>query len=409
VFRPWPFPRADALPPYAFVVTDAAKAKARAQGADLIDLGLGNPDRPTPPEIVAELHKAADIGQNHRYHPGPGLRALREAAARWYQRRYRVPFDSETEVVITMGAKEGMSHLCLAILDVGDVAIVPDPCYPIHAGAPQIAGARVEYYRAAGDISPVRAIEDAIQRVRAQGARPKLVIINYPQNPTGLVISREELGQVVRLVRASGALLLSDLAYADLDFQNRYAPSIFDCGVEPEVVREFAVETFSTSKSYNMPGWRIAFMAGNARMLRALAHLKTYLDYGTFAPLQYAAAWALDNGDVFATEMRELYRVRATALVEGLRQAGFATVDEPRGTMFVWTKIPAVWSALGSTGAATHLIEQAAVATSPGIGFGPGGEGYLRFALIEDPPRIAEACSRLGELLERDGRVRAAL
>lgn len=402
MFPPWPFPRADALPAYAFVVTDAAKAKVCAQGADLIDLGLGNPDRPTPPEIVAELHKAADIGKNHRYHPGPGLLALREAAGRWYERRYRVRFDSQSEIIITMGAKEGMSHLCLAILDAGDVAIVPDPCYPIHAGAPKIAGASLEYYRASADVPPAQAIQQAISRVTAQGRRPKLVIINYPQNPTGLIISREELGEVLRVVRATGAMLLSDLAYADLDFRNRHAPSIFDSGMDPNDVKEFAVEAFSTSKSYNMPGWRIAFMAGNARMIRALSHLKTYLDYGTFAPLQFAAAWALDNGDGIATAMRDLYRARATALVHGLRQAGFRGVQEPSGTMFVWAPIPEVWAERGSTLAATYLIEQAAVATSPGVGFGPGGEGYLRFALIEDPPRIAEACRRLEALQLRD-------
>lgn len=404
VSRLWSFARADALPPYAFVLTDAAKARARARGADLIDLGLGNPDRPTPSEIVAELHKAADIGKNHRYHPGTGLPVLREAAARWYDRRHRVRFDSESEVVITMGAKEGMSHLCLAILEAGDVAIVPDPGYPIHAGAPQIAGARVVTYKASSEVRAADAISEAIARVTAQGSRPKLVIINYPQNPTGLILSREELGQVVRVVRDSGAMLLSDLAYADLDFQSRHAPSIFDAGIDPESVKEFAVETFSMSKSYNMPGWRIAFMVGNARMLKALAHLKTYLDYGTFAPLQYAAAWALDHGDGFATAVRDLYRSRAVTLVQGLRGAGFPEVQEPSGTMFVWTKIPETWAAAGSTSAAIHLIDQVAVATAPGVGFGPGGEGYLRFALIEDPPRISEACRRLGELLVRQAR-----
>lgn len=395
----WSFPRAEALPPYAFVVTDAAKVRARAAGVDLIDLGLGNPDRPTPPEIVAELHKAADVGKNHRYHPGPGLLPLRQAASRWWERRYGVRLDSEREMIITMGAKEGMSHLCLAILDVGDVAIVPDPCYPIHAGAPRIAGAEVEYYRASADIEPALAIADALQRVNARGKRAKLVIINYPQNPTGQTLTREQMGEIVRVVADSGALLLSDLAYADLDFRSRYAPSVFDCGIDRDTVKKFAVEVFSTSKSYNMPGWRIAFMAGNERMIQALAHVKTYLDYGTFAPLQHAAAWALDNGDVFATELRELYRSRARSLVGGLRAAGFPDVQEPSGTMFVWTKIPEPWRALGSIGAASHLIESVGVATSPGVGFGAGGEGYLRFALIEDPPRIEEACERLAVAL----------
>ena len=395
----WTFPRADALPPYAFVVTDAVKARVAAGGAQIIDLGLGNPDQPTPAEIVAELHRTADIGKNHRYHPGRGLLALREAAASWYSRRYHTSFDPEREMVITMGAKEGMSHLCLALLDRGDVAVVPDPCYPIHAGAPRIAGADVEFYEARADVPAAEAVRAAIGRVTARGQRVKLVIANYPQNPTGLVISRADLGALLRVVQESGAMLLHDHAYADLDFSSRYAPSIFDVGVDPDVVKRFAVETFSMSKSYCMPGWRIAFMAGNKRMVDALAHIKTYLDYGTFMPLQYAAAWALENGDRFVEEFRELYRRRATALVAGLRNAGWPNVSEPSGTMFVWAPLPPAFASRGSLAVTTDLIERAHVAVSPGIGFGPGGDGHVRFALIEDPPRIAEACARIAAWL----------
>ncbi|MFZ5892154.1 MAG: aminotransferase class I/II-fold pyridoxal phosphate-dependent enzyme [Myxococcota bacterium] len=400
----WPFPRADSLPTYGFVVTDAVKARVLAAGVDLIDLGLGNPDRATPKEIVQQLHEQADVGKNHRYHPGRGIPPLREAAARWYQRRYGARFDVDNEVVITMGAKEGMSHLCLAVLDAGDVAVVPDPCYPIHAGAPRIAGAEVEYYEASVDVPPAAAVSAALKRVSARGKRTKLVIANYPQNPTGQVVSKRELADLVHVVGESGALLLHDLAYADFDFRSRFAPSIFDVGVDAELVKSFAVEVFSTSKSYNMPGWRIAFMVGNARMISALAHLKTYLDYGTFAPIQLAAAWALDHADGVAEELRTLYQQRAEALVKGLRQAGFPDVREPSGTMFVWTRLPEPWQKLGSVGAASHLIERAHVASSPGSGFGPGGEGFLRFALIEDPPRIEEACARLGRLLAEDSR-----
>ena len=395
----WSFPRAESLPPYGFVITDAVKARVRATGADIIDLGLGNPDRPTPQPIVDRMIETAGIAKNHRYHPGRGLLPLRVAASAWYERRYGVRFDTESELVITMGAKEGMSHLCLAILDRGDVALAPDPAYPIHVGAPRIAGADVELYRASLDIEPADAIAESIARVEKSGRRVKLVIANYPQNPTGQIISREQMNALVRVVQRSGAMLLHDLAYADLDFANRHAPSIFDCGVPADEVKRFAVETFSTSKSYNMPGWRIAFMAGNDRLVGALAHIKTYLDYGTFAPLQYAAAWALDNGDRFADELRELYLNRAHALVAGLRAAGWPGVTEPSGTMFVWAPIPAVISTRGSLDATTRLIEQAHVAVSPGIGFGPGGDGHVRFALIEDPPRIAEACERIGRLL----------
>jgi alanine-synthesizing transaminase len=399
--REWPFPRADALPTYAFLVTDQVKARIKASGADLIDLGLGNPDRPTPTPILDQLHVAADIGANHRYHPGRGLPQLRRALAAWYLRRYHTSFDPEREVIVTMGAKEGISHLCMAILDRGDTAVVPDPCYPIHRGAPLIAGAHVASY--AVDDDPARAIAKAIEHVRHAGSEPKLVIANYPQNPTGQVVTKEQLRELVRVVQGAGAMLLHDLAYADLDFAARHAPSIFDCGVDHDELRRFAVEVFSMSKSYNMPGWRIAYMAGNERMIGALAHLKTYMDYGTFMPLQYAAAWALDNGDGLVEEIRDLYRTRATTLVEGLRQAGWDTALEPSGTMFVWTRLPQALSKLTAFEATTRLIEHAHVAVAPGSGFGEGGEGYVRFALIEDPPRITEACQRIGKMLRAAG------
>jgi alanine-synthesizing transaminase len=266
-------------------------------------------------------------------------------------------------------------------------------------GAPRIAGAEVELYRAALDLSPPKAVADAIARIEKSGRKLKLAILNYPQNPTGQCVTREEMRELVRIVQRSGALLLHDLAYADLDFESRYAPSIFDCGVPVEEVKAFAVETFSMSKSYNMPGWRLAFMAGNARMVGALAHLKTYLDYGTFAPLQHAGAWALEHGDVFAEELRELYKTRASALVKGLGRAGWPGLAEPSGTMFVWAPVPPVLGVKGSLEATTRLIEQAHVAVAPGIGFGPGGDTHVRFALIEDPPRIAEACERIARVL----------
>jgi len=304
-----------------------------------------------------------------------------------------------------MGAKDGISHLCFAMLAPGDVTIVPDPCYPIHAGAPRIAGSEIEPFAARSDISPAQAVAEAIARVEARGQRPKLVIANYPQNPTGRIVSREELAELVRVVQRAGAFLLHDMAYADFDFRSRFAPSIFDCGVEPREVKAFAVEVFSMSKSYNMPGWRVAYMAGCERLIGALSHMKTYLDYGNFAPLQYAAAWALRHGDHIAAEMRDLYRIRATALVAGLHRAGWATAAEPSGSMFIWAELPPALRERGSLAAALDLIETAHVASSPGIGFGPGGEGYLRFALIEGPPRIAEACTRIERWLERSGAV----
>jgi len=395
----WPFPRAEALPTYAFLVTDEAKARVRAGGAEIIDLGLGNPDQPTPKEIVEQLHAAADQGPNHRYHPGRGLPELRRALVSWYERRYSTSFDAEREVIVTMGAKEGISHLCLAILGRGDTAVVPDPCYPIHRGAPLIADATTVDYPSAADVDPVRAVAQALEGVARAGGRAKLVIANYPQNPTGCVIAPEQLGELVRVVQRSGALFLHDLAYADLDFARRHAPSIFDCGIDPNVVKRFAVEVFSMSKSYNMPGWRIAYMAGNERMIGALSHLKTYMDYGTFMPLQHASAWALDHGDALVDVIRGRYRTRARALVEGLRAAGWGEVAEPSGTMFVWAAVPDAWRNQSALDVSIRLIEQAHVAVAPGSGFGAGGEGHVRFALIEDPPRVEEACQRIRRAL----------
>ena len=394
--EPWSFPRADALPTYAFVATDAMKAKAVAAGADLIDLGLGNPDKPTPKAIVDQLHLAADVGKNHRYHPGRGLPALRKSLGAWYERRYHMRFDVDQEALVTMGAKEGISHLCLAILDRGDHAVVPDPCYPIHEGAPAIAGASVVGYSVKEGLEPAKAVADAMQQVSRLGGKTKLVIANYPHNPTGFIISREALADLVRVVQRSGAMLLHDAAYADLDFAARYAPSLFDCGVDREEVKRFSVEVFSMSKSYNMPGWRIAFMVGNPRMIGALAHLKTYMDYGTFIPLQHAAAWALDHGDGIVDEIRALYRERATTLTKGLIGSGWGEVPEPSGSMFVWAKPPQKLAGKTSLETTHWLIEKAHVAVSPGTGFGRGGEGFVRFALIEDPPRVEEACKRIG-------------
>lgn len=397
--KPWPFPRAEQLPTYAFVASDAVKAEVRASGADLIDLGLGNPDRPTPDVIVDQLRQASGVGANHRYHPGRGLFELREAVCGWYQRRYEASFNPERQVMVTMGAKDGMTGLCLATLSAGDTVLVPDPCYPIHRGAPLIAGAEVITYPSTAD-EPADAIRTALIKAERAGMSVKLVIANYPQNPTGRTVTREQLKDLCKVVRGSGALLLHDLAYADLDFRQRYAPSIFDCGLPTEEVEAFAVEVFSMSKSYHMPGWRIAYMVGNERMIGALAHLKTYTDYGTFIPVQHAAAWALKHGDALVGEIRELYRGRAEALVEGLSRAGWENVAAPSGTMFLWVPIPSCYAGLTSSEVTARLIREAHVAVSPGSGFGPAGEGFVRFALIEDPPRIEEACRRIARLFQ---------
>lgn len=401
VTNTWSFPRADALPTYAFLALDAVKKKVVGNGADLIDLGLGNPDKPTPKPIVDQLHASADIGKNHRYHPGRGLPALRQAMSNWYERRYHAKFDPESKVLVTMGAKEGISHLCLAILDRGDTALYPDPCYPIHQHAPVIAGAAAHGYPVKEGLEPAKAIADGLAAVKKAGGTTKLVIANYPHNPTGYTITKEALKDLVEVTQKAGVLLMHDAAYADLDFKARHAPSIFDCGLAQEDVEKSAVEVFSMSKSYNMPGWRIAFMAGNERMIGALSHLKTYMDYGTFMPLQFAAAWALENGDALVDEIRAMYEARATTLCKGLAEANWGAPAVPHGSMFIWSKLPTKLAHLDSAGAATWLIENAHVAVSPGSGFGPGGEGFVRFALIEDPPRVAEACQRIQKALAK--------
>lgn len=399
VTNTWSFPRADALPTYAFLALDAVKKRVVGGGADLIDLGLGNPDKPTPKPIVDQLHASADIGKNHRYHPGRGLPALRQAMSNWYERRYHAKFDPESKIIVTMGAKEGISHLCLAILDRGDTALYPDPCYPIHQHAPIIAGAAAHAYPVVEGLEPAKAIADGLAAVKKAGGTTKLVIANYPHNPTGYTITKEALKDVVQVTQKAGALLMHDAAYADLDFNARHAPSIFDCGLDQTEVEKTAVEVFSMSKSYNMPGWRIAFMVGNERMIGALSHLKTYMDYGTFMPLQFAAAWALDNGDALVDEIRAMYEARATTLCKGLAEANWGEPAVPHGSMFIWSKLPKKLAHLDSAGAATWLIENAHVAVSPGSGFGPGGEGFVRFALIEEPPRVAEACQRIKKAL----------
>jgi alanine-synthesizing transaminase len=390
----WSFPRADALPTYAFLALDAVKKRVIGSGADLIDLGLGNPDKPTPKPILDQLHASADIGKNHRYHPGRGLPQLRQAMSNWYERRYHAKFDPDS-----MGAKEGISHLCLAILDRGDTALYPDPCYPIHQHAPVIAGAAAHGYPVVEGLEPAKAIADGLSAVKKAGGTTKLVIANYPHNPTGYTITKEALKDLVQVTQKAGVLLMHDAAYADLDFKARHAPSIFDCGLDRAEVEKSAVEVFSMSKSYNMPGWRIAFMVGNERMIGALSHLKTYMDYGTFMPLQFAAAWALDNGDALVDEIRSMYEARATTLCKGLAEANWGEPAVPHGSMFIWSKLPKKLAHLDSAGAATWLIENAHVAVSPGSGFGPGGEGFVRFALIEDPPRVAEACQRIKKAL----------
>jgi alanine-synthesizing transaminase len=386
------FSRLSVVPPYVFAMVEAEKAKLRATGADVIDFGLGNPDHPTPTPIVDRLVEASRIGANHRYTISKGVQPLREAISRWYARRYDVRLDPEKEAVVTLGAKEGIAHLMLVTIGPGDVALVPSPSYPIHVFAPLIAGATNAVY----PIGPGRDhMADIAHAWESTQPRPRIIVSCFPHNPTSATVSLDFFKELVAFAKARDVMVMQDLAYADMVFEgDGRAPSI----LQVPGAKDNCVEFFSMSKSYNMPGWRVGFCVGNAQMVGALSHIKTYMDYGHFGPIQAAATWALDNGDAFAGEIRALYQSRAKPLVDGLNKAGWP-VDAPRGTMFVWAPIPERFRAEGSFAFTARLLKDAHVAVSPGKGFGLEGDGFVRFSLLEDAPRSEEACARIAKVV----------
>jgi alanine-synthesizing transaminase len=386
------FSRLSVVPPYVFAMVEGEKAKLRAAGADVVDFGLGNPDHPTPDPIVDRLVEAARIGSNHRYTISKGVKPLRDAICRWYQRRYDVALDPDTEAVVTLGAKEGIAHLMLVTVGPGDVVLVPSPSYPIHIYAPLIAGATNAVY----PIGPGRDhMADIAHAFESTQPRPKVIVSCFPHNPTSAIASLAFFKELVAFAKAKDVVIVQDLAYADMVFEgDGRAPSI----LQVDGAKERCVEFFSMSKSYNMPGWRVGFCVGNKQLVGALSHIKTYMDYGHFGPIQTAAAWALDNGDAFPHEIRALYQARAAPLTKGLNDAGWP-VEPPRGTMFLWAPIPEKFRAEGSFAFASRLLQQAHVAVSPGEGFGAEGQGFVRFSLLEDEPRTLEACARIGKVL----------
>jgi alanine-synthesizing transaminase len=387
------FARLSIVPPYVFAMVEAEKAKVRATGADVIDFGLGNPDHPTPDPIVDRLVEAARVGSNHRYTISKGVLPLREAISRWYARRYDAKIDAEKEAVVTLGVKEGIAHLMLVTIGMGDVALVPSPSYPIHVFAPLIAGATNAVYPIGPGRDHMRDIAIAYENTQP---RPRIMISCFPHNPTSATVSLDFFKELVAFAKKKDLMIAQDLAYADMVFEgNGRAPSI----MQVPGAKDVAVEFFSMSKSYNMPGWRVGFCVGNEKMVGALAHIKTYMDYGHFGPIQAAATWALDNGDAFTNEIREVYQRRAQPLADGLNAAGWP-VEAPRGTMFQWAPIPDKFKHLGSFGFASKLLQEAHVAVSPGKGFGLEGDGYVRFSLIEDAPRTQEACARIAKVLK---------
>ncbi|WP_027284335.1 LL-diaminopimelate aminotransferase [Rubritepida flocculans] len=389
------FHRIRRLPPYVFAEVNAAKAKARAAAEDIVDLGMGNPDSPTPPHIVAKLIEAVQDPRTHRYSMSKGIPGLRKALAGYYDRRFGVKLDPETEVVATLGSKEGLANLAQAISSPGDTILVPNPSYPIHQFGFLIAGATARSIPYTPDDAMLEAI---VRAVKHSVPKPTALIVNFPSNPTALLASREFYKELVALARRHELFILSDLAYAELYFdENNPPPSV----LEIPGAKECTVEFTSLSKTYNMPGWRMGFAAGNPRLIAALARVKSYLDYGAFTPIQVAAAAALNGPQDCVAEMRALYRERRDVLVKGLVQAGWP-VEPCQGSMFLWAPIPERFRQLGSVEFSKLLLAKAKVAVAPGVGFGEHGDGHVRIALVENTHRIRQALRGIRAFLQGD-------
>lgn len=389
------FPRIKRLPPYVFNTLTQLKSEARARGEDIIDFGMGNPDQPTPQHIVDKLVETAQRPDTHRYSMSKGIPRLRRAMGTWYKRNYDVELNSETQILTTIGSKEGLAHLALAISGPGDTVIVPDPAYPIHTYGFIIAGANVKQVPLIDENQFLEAVEVAIEQT---WPRPKALVINFPANPSTHCVDYGFFERVVALAKRHGIWIIHDLAYADIVFDGYKAPSILQV---PGAI-DIAIETYSMSKSYNMPGWRVGFACGNEELVAALTRIKSYLDYGTFTPIQVAAIAALEGSDNCVHEIRDLYEQRRNVLCDGLNDMGWE-VERPKATMFVWAPIPPAYSHMGSLEFFKYLLKEAYVAVSPGIGFGPQGDGYVRFGLIENHQRTRQALRNLKALFKRDG------
>ena len=389
------FSRIKRLPPYVFNITGDLKAAARRRREDIIDFGMGNPDGATPPHIVEKLIEAARKPDTHRYSLSRGIPRLRRAITNWYERRYGVALDPETEAIVTIGSKEGIAHLCLATLDQGDLVVVPNPSYPIHIYGPVIAGASIRSMAIHNTDSFLAELE---QTIPLMYPKPKMLILNFPANPTTQCVDLGFFERIVELCREHSIWLVHDLAYADLVFDGYRAPSI----LEVPGAKDIAVEFFTLSKSYNMPGWRVGFMVGNKTLVSALARLKSYFDYGTFTPIQVASILALEGPQECVSEIRENYQRRRDVLVQGLNKLGWE-VALPKATMFVWAPIPEPYRKLGSLEFSTLLLKEAKVAVSPGIGFGEYGDGHVRFSLIENEERTRQALRGIRHMFQKNG------
>ncbi|CAB4322740.1 MAG: aminotransferase class I/II-fold pyridoxal phosphate-dependent enzyme [Actinobacteria bacterium] len=387
------FRRITSLPPYVFTIIDGLKVEARRAGEDVIDLGFGNPDLPSPDIAVEKLSEAAHNTRNHRYSASRGIPKLREAIAGYYKHRFDVDLDPDTEVINTIGAKEGFSHLMWTLLQPGDAALVPSPSYPIHIYGPLFAGADIREV-------PLGTGTDFFDNLREaweySWPKPRVIVMSFPHNPTTTCVDLDFMQKVVDFARERDVVIVHDNAYADLGFEGYRPPSI----LQAEGAKEVAVELYSMTKSFSMAGWRVAFMLGRADVIAALAKLKSYLDYGTFQPIQIAATVTLNEAADFPLEVNEIYQTRRDSLCGGLHRIGWE-IEPPKGTMFVWAPIPEAYSDMGSIEFASMLVKEAHVAVSPGVGFGPGGDGFVRFALIENEQRTQQAVRNLRKALTR--------
>lgn len=390
------FRRIPGLPPYVFTIIDTLKVEARRAGRDVVDLGFGNPDLPSPQIAVDKLAEAAQNTRNHRYSASRGIPKLRQAVADHYLRRFGVTLDPDTEVISTIGAKEGFSHLMWVLLQPGDAALVPTPSYPIHIWGPYFAGADARQVPIGDGTDGAGYVDRVMEAWDLGWPKPRVVVLSFPHNPTTTTIELHDLQRLVDWARERDVVLVHDLAYADMCFDGWTPPSIMQCVGATEV----AVELYSMTKSYSMAGWRVAFLVGRQDVVGALAKLKSYLDYGTFQPIQIAATVTLNEAQDYPAELSTVYESRRNALVDGLGRIGW-DILKPRGTMFAWARIPEPYRELGSIEFAEMLVRDCDVAVSPGVGFGPGGDGHVRFALIENEQRIGQAVRGLRKGLTR--------
>lgn len=388
------FQRINRLPPYVFNIVNELKMEARHRGEDIIDFGMGNPDQPTPKHIVEKLVEASQREDTHGYSMSRGIPRLRNAICNWYKARYDVDLDPESEAIVTLGSKEGLAHLAMAVVDRGDAVLVPNPAYPIHPYGFVLAGADVRHV----PIGPgIDFFEELQKSIRDSWPKPKLLLINFPSNPTSQCVDLEFFNKIIEIAKEHKIWVVQDLAYADIVFDGYTAPSI----LEVPGAKDIAVEFFSMSKSYNMPGWRVGFMVGNPTLVKALSRIKSYLDYGTFTPIQVAAITALEEDQQCVAEIRNMYCRRRDVLCDGLDSIGWK-FEKPKATMFAWAPIPEQFKAMGSLEFSKKLLTEAKVAVSPGIGFGSYGDDFVRIALIENEHRTRQAIRSLRSMFREE-------